>query len=101
MHPSLLPKLPNSHEHKGYQCGPHDESGNCQGGIDWDRVPIKSAMCQCIQTVLGEVGNSGKANDSTVDATECSESKDLGRVIPAKVSAGTGRCRGYTYDIAE
>lgn len=59
----------------------NNRSETSQGSVDGDRIPIQGPMCERIKPRLGEVDESRKTSDSSVDAPKCGEPEDLCSVI--------------------
>lgn len=69
---------------------------------------MECVVGQGIQSILGEIRETGKADDRSVDATERCEAEHLCRVVTVFVSTGFGRVLDAfqgrlmsTYDMAE
>lgn len=78
----MLHHAPTSHRNKDDQCGAHHESTRCQGRVDRDRIAIKSAVREGVETILGEIRQSRETDDGSVDTTESGKAENLGGIVP-------------------
>lgn len=76
---------------EAHQANPDYETSDCQERVDRDRVFMECVVGQGIQSILGEIRETGNTDDSSVDATEGCEAKNLCRVVTVFVSTGFGR----------
>lgn len=67
--------------HISHEREANHESCDCQSRIDGDWVFVERPVSKSVQSVLRKVRESGKTDDGAVDATECSETENLGGVI--------------------
>ena len=91
----FLAQASSGNIHVSHQCRADHESRACKEYIDWDGVTLERPVSERVQSVLGEVHQTGQADDRAVNAAERGKSKYFGSVVAAKLLARNSVSRLY------
>jgi hypothetical protein len=87
--------------HKRHKCETDKQRQTKQYNVDRYRVVLEGLVRSGVEGRLGEVKDTGKANDKAVDFAEGSEAKDLRGIIAGRGVSRRFICGGkVTYETA-